>query len=87
MRGRYSRIHGDPRHRDVSVLSMDRPNDRLFGQWARCARTLSAADAAIAKTLTAKGGFHPVRTGAPGMLKLLMAVRDIKTRMGAPKAA
>jgi hypothetical protein len=87
VRGIYSRIYGDPRHREVTVLAAEKPSDRVFGQWAMCARTLSPSDEAIDATLSRKGGFHPVRTGAPAVFKLLLTVRDIKGRIGTTQAA
>jgi blue light- and temperature-responsive anti-repressor len=76
----YGRISGDRRHYDLAFLGAESIEARAFGDWAMSARTLSVTDDAIGHTLGMKDSFNPARAGAGAMLKLLTAVRAIKTR-------
>lgn len=75
----YGRILRDKRHDQCRLLSAEPAAERLFGDWAMCARRLSADDRAILETLALRQDFDPARLTGPTALKLLQAVRRIQT--------
>lgn len=79
----YGRILHDKRHDQCRLLSAEPAAERLFGDWAMCARRLSADDRAILDTLSLRQGFDPAHLTGPTALKLLLAVRRIQTARAA----
>lgn len=79
----YGRILHDKRHDQCRLLSAGPATDRLFADWAMCARRLSRDDFAILDTLSLRTDFDPQKlTGAPA-LKLLTSVRRIQAASAA----
>ena len=79
----YGRILNDRRHCDTAILESGPCPERLFGQWAMCARRIGAADRAVLDTLTRKGPFEPTRLSAAAALRLLQTVAGVKARIAA----
>lgn len=80
VRNTYARISLDRRHWDLKIVSQGPVKTRLFSDWNMCARTLSAADAAILQVLGSKGAFNPAALTPHSVESLLTAVADIQRR-------
>jgi len=80
VRATYARISMDPRHHDLHVISQGPAEQRLFGEWNMCARSLAPSDKAILDVLDAKGGFNPKGLTAASVQRLLTTVAAIQRR-------
>lgn len=78
----YGRIVNDSRHAGSHVITASSIDERMFGEWDMCARQLRKEDGAILGVLDAKRKFEPTRFDAKTSLRLLMAVRNIRGRLG-----
>ncbi len=82
----YEKVAGDLRHKDVKIIGHVNCDERLFGKWNMCARSLSTADAEIVSVLAQKGGFDPYRFNVDSALKLMTTISDIHARLAAKTA-
>ncbi len=76
----YGRILNDRRHHEPVVISAGPVDQRLFGDWHMCARTLTSADDAILDTLNQRSAFEPAKLTPEMTLRLLATVSGIKQR-------
>ena len=83
----YSRILGDPRHMNVTMIGAGPAERRAFSDWNMCARRLSPTDDAILATLELKGAFDPRALGLGAAMKLLTAVKGVQARTMAASEA
>jgi len=80
VRATYARISLDPRHHDLHIYSQGPAEQRLFGAWNMCARSLAPSDKAILDVLAEKGGFNPEALTAESVRRLLTSVAAIQRR-------
>lgn len=78
VRGAYARISRDPRHYDLQIIAQGPADQRLFGEWNMCARSLAPSDQAILDVLDRKGGFNPQTLTAESIERLLTTVAAIQ---------
>ncbi len=75
----YQRIRQDPLHGNLNVIMYGPIDERKFGGWSMCGRTLSPTDNAIVSTLENNNAFNPVNISKQAALKILGAVSTLKS--------
>jgi hypothetical protein len=80
VRTTYARISMDPRHCDLHIISQGPVEQRLFGEWNMCARSLAPSDKAILAVLDGKGDFNPKALTPVSTQRLLTTVADVQRR-------
>ena len=80
VRATYARISMDPRHHDLHIISQGPVEQRLFGDWNMCARSLAPSDEAILHVIDEKGGFNAQALTAASIQRLLTSVAAIQRR-------
>lgn len=76
----YGVLSNDRRHHSIRLIEAKPVEQRLFGDWSMCGRTLSARDDAIVQLLGARKAFNPHSLTPDSALKLLSVVRDLQGR-------
>jgi hypothetical protein len=71
------RIDRDQRH-EVRVIGAEAAEQRLFGDWDMCARTLSTVDEAVVDTLARRGPFEPAKLSLATATRLLSTLRTVR---------
>jgi hypothetical protein len=74
----FARIAGDSRHGFLKVIENRRVTERLFPDWAMCARALPPTDVAICAVVGRHFTIVPDRFDAATAIALLQAVRKVK---------
>lgn len=80
VRATYARISLDPRHHDSHIIAQGPAEERLFGEWNMCARSLAPSDEAILDVLDSRGGFNPQTLTADSVQRLLITIAAIQRR-------
>ena len=76
----FGRIACDPRHGFLRVLDNRPVSERLFADWAMCARALSVTDDAICAVVGRPFNIVPDRLAPATAILLLEAVRKVQER-------
>lgn len=80
LRSTYARISLDRRHQDLHIIAQGPAEERLFGDWNMCARTLKPSDRLIVDALGGRENFNPKDMSAPSIERLLLNVATLQRR-------
>jgi hypothetical protein len=68
----------DPRHEEVTVMTVGEVDGRMFGQWSMCGMHLSQTNRNIVGFLASGGRFDPPTLSEQEAMWILMAVSDLQ---------
>lgn len=77
----YASIERDPRHTEVTILSLQHGKARRFGSWSMAYVGRSEQSRKLFQAFAAEGALHPIRLSADGLCRVMLQMIAIDRRV------